>query len=275
MRIYIIEDDITVVRLLQQIIADLELGIVVGYSLEGQDGLQQIESLKPDICLVDFFIPGLNGLEIVKSSKQSNSNISFIMISQVSAKDIIGNAFESGIEYYITKPVNAKEVENVIKKVVEKIDLDKTLMQIKGLLHLEELSIGNENNYTKRIRRVMQRVGIIGKVGSEDIFNIVKYLMENNISMSHTTIKEICVSFGSNPKTIEQRVRRTAMTGLTNLAHLGIEDYMNEIFIEYVNSLYSFEQVRKEMDYIRDHDSVRGKVNIKKFLDGIAFLSSK
>ena len=44
------------------------------------------------------------------------------MISQVSSKDMIAKAYESGIEYYISKPINAIEVESVIK-VKEKMSM--------------------------------------------------------------------------------------------------------------------------------------------------------
>jgi len=275
MRIYIVEDDMNVIKLLQKIILERELGILVGYSLDGKSGLHEIESLRPDIILVDFFIPEMNGLEIVNEVRKSHTDLAFVMISQVSDKMIIGKAFEAGIEYFINKPVNALEVESVILKVREKIELNKTLRQIKGLLNLDDIEVNTDINHNKRIRRVMQKIGIIGEVGSDDIFNSVKYLIENNTNLSHMTIKELCTVLGQTPKTMEQRIRRTALVGLTNLAHLGIEDYMNEIFIEYVNSLYTFEQVRKEMDYIREEGMTRGKINIKKFINGMVFLSTK
>ena len=69
---------------------------------------------------------------------------------------------------------------------------------------------------------------------------------------------------------MEQRIRRTASTGMVNLAHLVIEDYSNEIFTEYSNTLYNFEQVRKEMDYIRGKSKKHGNVKIKNFLNALA-----
>ncbi len=70
---------------------------------------------------------------------------------------------------------------------------------------------------------------------------------------------------------MEQRIRRTATIGMINLANLGIEDYMNEVFTEYSNGLYNFEQIKIEMDYIRGKSSKRGKVNLKKFIDGMVY----
>ncbi len=40
------------------------------------------------------------------------------MLSQVSSKDMIAKAYENGIEFYISKPINAVEVKSVLKKVI-------------------------------------------------------------------------------------------------------------------------------------------------------------
>ena len=59
-----------------------------------------------------------------------------------------------------------------------------------------------------------------------------------------------------------KRIRRTATAGMINLANIGIEDYMNETFVEYSNGLYNFEQLKTEMDFIRGKTKKRGKVNL-------------
>lgn len=277
MRIFIVEDDINVIKILERIIKDRELGTLIGYSEDGLQGLKEVQLLKPDITLVDLFMPGMDGITLVNEAKVNNPDILFIMISQVTSKDLIGKAYESGIEYYIHKPVNAKEVENVIKKVIERIEINRTLNQIKGLLKNDNPidNVRKDNDYDKKIKRVMQRMGIIGETGSDDILKVTKFLLESGKSMSDFTIKELCSNFSDNSKSMEQRIRRTATIGMINLAHLGIEDYMNETFVEYSNGLYNFEQVKKEMDYIRKKVKSRGKVNLKKFIDGMAFYGSK
>ena len=68
---------------------------------------------------------------------------------------------------------------------------------------------------------------------------------------------------------MEQRIRRTINKGLTNISYMGIEDYMNEIYATYSNSLFNFEDVKAEMDKIRGKNTWGGKVNIKKFIDGL------
>jgi len=274
MRIYIVDDDKNVIKILERIIIDKNLGDIVGSAQDGITALEEIKSLRPDIALVDLLMPGMDGISLVKEIKSIEPNIQFIMISQVSTKDMISKAYESGIEYYISKPIDVIEVQTVIKKVQEKIDINKKLYQIQSLF-TNESNISNldksEEDSIAGIKRVMQKIGILGEVGTQDIIKIAKYLIDNNNTMADFTIKELCSKFTDNPKTMEQRIRRTATVGMINLANIGIEDYMNEIFTEYSNGLYNFEQLKIEMDYIRGKSKKRGRVNIKKFIDGIVY----
>ncbi len=120
MDIYIVEDDMNIISILEKIIKDRDLGNVIGFSLDGISGEKEILELVPDIVLVDLLMPGKDGIHLIKDIKDSKPNIQFIMISQVSSKDMIGRAYEYGTEYYINKPINALEIDNVLKKVIEK-----------------------------------------------------------------------------------------------------------------------------------------------------------
>ena len=159
-----------------------------------------------------------------------------------------------------------------------KINMKKKLTQIQKLFSTEPKAVIKEeksNSSIDCVKTVMQRIGIIGESGSQDIVDVVKYLIDTNQSMCNFTVKELCSLFNDNPKTMEQRIRRTATVGLINLANIGIEDYMNEIFTEYSNALYNFEQLKIEMDFIRGKSKKRGKVNMKKFIDGIVYYGKK
>ncbi len=254
MKIFIVEDDENIARILEKIIEDKRLGEIVGKANDGICGLEEIKITNPDIVLVDLLMPGKDGISLTRELKSIYPDIQYIMISQVSSKDMIAKAYESGIEYYISKPINAIEVQTVIKKVKEKIDMEKKLNKIQELFSAESESSKikeSTRNSIEGVKQVMHRIGVIGESGSQDIIDVAKYLIDTNQNMSSFTLGEICSYFEDNPKTKEQRIRRTATVGLINLANIGIEDYANEIFVEYANGLYNFEQVKIEMDFIR------------------------
>lgn len=274
MRIFIVDADVNVVRLLDRIIEDRDLGEVVGKSNDGSEAFNQIRLIRPDICLVDLLMPGKDGISLVREIKLLYPNTQFIMISQTSSKSLISRAYESGIEYFISKPIDAIEVQVVTKKVIEKIQYIKKLNRIKKMF--------NEEAYEKPsidcddiIRLILNKIGIMGETGTKDIIYVVKYLVNSEQNHASTSMTELLSHFAENPRSMEQRIRRTASVGMVNLANLGIEDYMNEVFVEYSNSLYSFEQLKIEMDYIRGKTTKRGAVNIKKFIDGLVYYASR
>ncbi len=55
------------------------------------------------------------------------------MISQVSSKNMVEQAYRHGVEYYIYKPINAIEVEAIIKKVIERIEINRSISKIQQI----------------------------------------------------------------------------------------------------------------------------------------------
>lgn len=279
MNFFLIDDDISVINILKLIIEDRNLGKVIGYATNGIDGLEDIKELKPDIVMVDLLMPCKDGISVLKSCNEENLKVNFIMLSQVTSKDMIAKAYENGVEFYIQKPINAIEVEKVIKKVIENINMNRTLGKIQDLFSsdtsLEVKRPKEDTDYINKLKNILQKLGIMGEFGSKDIILIVEYLKKHDKNISDYTLRELCSNFTDNPKSMEQRIRRAATTGMINIANLGLEDYMNETFLEYSNGLYNFEQIKKEMDYIRGKSTTHGKINLKKFISGIVFYSEK
>ncbi len=271
MKFYIVDDDITVIKVLENIIEDKNLGEMIGYSLGGSKCIEDIILNKPNIVIIDLLMPEKDGIEIVKEIKKLREDIKFIMISQVSAKDLIGKAYNNGIEFFISKPINRIEVVKIIENVKEKIEMGKTLSSIKNMfteLNLKEYNKKN-NSKSMNIRFIFSKLGIVGEMGSKDILKVCEHLMHKGEKHLNYKISEICEILSDNPKAMEQRIRRAINKALSNIASLGIEDYMNDDFITYGNALFNFEDVKGEMDYIRGKKNHGGKISVKKFIEGL------
>lgn len=271
MKFFILDDDVNIIRILKRIIEDKELGIVIGEETDGVRGMEKIRTIVPDIVLIDLLMPGIDGLNIVKELKQEHHDIEFIMISQVSSKSMVEKAYRYGVEYFIYKPINAIEVETIIRKVMERIQINRTIFNMQGILNRKKASksVETPQSYENYVNNILKELGIIGEKGSQDIITIANYVIKNNINLNQITIKDLLSQFTDNPKSMEQRIRRAINMALTNIANLGIEDYMNYTFTEYSNTLFNFEQVRMEMEFIRGNAVRGGSTNIKKFLIGL------
>ena len=275
MRYYIVDDDINVVKILTNIIEENDFGEVIGSSNDGDSAMKEILVLNPDIVLVDLLMPKLDGNILVKEVKSIKGKINFIMISQVSNHELIANSYRSGIEFFISKPINIIEVEKVINKVAEKIRLENMLGDIRKIF--KEVGLQNEmgTDNVKQIKYILSKLGMLGEKGTGDIIKICEYLLETGKNYEDCNINEICNYFPDSVNTIKQRIRRSIKDGLTNLAHAGIEDYYSESFQSYSSTLFDFECVKAEMDFIRGKRKAGGKVNINKFFEGLLLLCDK
>ncbi|MFR4783425.1 MAG: response regulator [Pilosibacter sp.] len=94
MRIYIVEDDLSVINILEDIIEAQGLGEICGDCGGEPANLADVLRSKPDVVLVDFFMPVKDGVEFVKELRTVNTTIKCIMISQVSAKELISKCLQ-------------------------------------------------------------------------------------------------------------------------------------------------------------------------------------
>ena len=276
MKIYLIDDDPNILNISKIIIQTRNLGEICGLCGSPIDALEDLKYIKPDIVMVDLLMPGMDGITFVGQAKAQYPDIGYIMLSQVSNKDMISSAYESGVEFFIQKPINAIEVENVLSRVIQSITMKRALSSMQNIFAASMQDVipkapaqKKEPAHITKAKDILQRLGIIGEIGSKDIINVVDYMITHRDIASDMTLTELCAQFSDTPKSVEQRIRRTANTAMVNLAHLGLEDYSNDTFMEFSNTLFNFEQIRTEMDHIRGRNLKGGNVKIRNFLNAL------
>lgn len=285
MRIYLIDDDSAVLSVLRLLIEDGGLGTVAGSSQSASDALEDLRTCNADIVLVDLLMPEMDGITFVQRAKRQFPELHFVMLSQVTSKDMVGEAYTAGVDFFISKPVNGIELTGVLTKVNELLTMERTMRQVRSLMQLDRpdskpqpsaaaAAQTLEGVELEKLKTVLQRLGLSGDPAYADLLQLVGYLATQGRS-EQMTVAQLCGRFSLSPKAMEQRIRRAAAAGMTNLASLGIEDYANDVFTEYAGTLFNFEQVRKEMNCIRGKSSEHGRVSVRRFLYALAALCSK
>ena len=281
MLFYLIDDDSATLNILRMIIEDSDSGSVIGSAASGLDALEDLRYMRPDIVLVDLLMPGMDGIEFVRQARSRYPDLRFVMLSQVTSKDMVAEAYSAGVDFFLSKPVNSIEVVSVLRKVGKLLTMDRTMDQMRSLLQggapagissAPTPPPDNSERQQSALNAVLHRIGISGDPACRDISQVVGYLLSSQGQQEQLTVAQLCDRFSDSPKAMEQRIRRAAMAGMVNLDNLGIEDYSNETFTEYAGTLYHFEQVRREMDCIRGKTTVHGRVSVKKFLYALAAL---
>ena len=281
MLFYLIDDDSATLNILRMIIEDSDSGSVIGSAASGLDALEDLRYMRPDIVLVDLLMPGMDGIEFVRQARGRYPDLRFVMLSQVTSKDMVAEAYSAGVDFFLSKPVNSVEVVSILRKVGKLLTMDRTMEQMRSLLQGGIPAGGSASpapppdsgeRQQSVLNAVLHRIGISGDPACRDISQVVGYLLSHQGQQEQLTVAQLCDRFSDSPKAMEQRIRRAAMAGMVNLANLGIEDYSNDTFTEYAGTLYHFEQVRREIDCIRGKTTLHGRVSVKKFLYALAAL---
>lgn len=282
MRYFIVDDDRISRVMLKQIIEDGNLGVVIGEANNGQDAIPQILMTHPEFVLIDLLMPKLDGISTIEQLRANGFKGHFIMISQVVNKEMVGEAYVQGIDFFIHKPINRIEVQNVLNKTTEQYRLKHSILAIRQSINSFDEMTAEEYNPKKTARELVQGtlndMGIVGEVGSEDIIAIIEILLHQKQKIAPLPpLKELYELIAQSTKTthdevlkeskaIEQRVRRTILAAMINLANLGVVDYTNSEFEYYAPRYFDFKEIRLLMKQIEDNSSRKAKVNIKKFI---------
>ena len=274
MRIYIVEDDISVISILEDIVERNNLGTVCGDSDGEVADVEQILALDPDLVLIDLLMPEKDGIEVVRELKQAGCAAKFVMLSQVSDKDMIAKAYTAGVEFFIQKPINLIEVRQVVGNVKREIENERALKAIQQVfIQRQEPTPKQESSQReqRRLKLILSHLGMAGEKGAQDIVQMCMILLEEGQTVSQLGMSALCARLEGTPKSTEQRARRAVEKGLSHIASLGLEDYNNEYFVRYSSRLFPFQEVRNEMSFQQGRGP-RGKVNLKTFLDGLMIL---
>ena len=278
--IYILDDKISAVKSLENIVQTKKLGVLIGSNTDAIKGKAEILEKHPDIVLIDLLMPNLDGITIVRDVLAVLPDISFIVFSQVTDKDMIADAYKAGVEFYITKPNNVIECETVIRKVIEQRQLKSVLSSIRSVMDKPAEKPAPVQSPTdsrmEKIKNYLASMGMLGEAGTKDIISVMESLISEKRSYSNkTTLNEYAGKIGEDPKIVKQRIRRAIKRGLTNIASIGIEDYYISTFDECSHILFNFDSVRNEMDLLRGKSAYGGKPSIDMFFEGLEMLSER
>ncbi|RLQ98287.1 sporulation transcription factor Spo0A [Falsibacillus albus] len=118
-KVCIVDDNRELVGLLDEYIASLDDMEVVGVAHNGQECLQLLEEVKPDVLVLDIIMPHLDGLAVLEKLKENprSSVPNVIMLTAFGQEDVTKKAVELGASYFILKPFDMDNLANHIRQV--------------------------------------------------------------------------------------------------------------------------------------------------------------
>ena len=167
-KILVVEDDKSISDLITLHLKKNDFEYLVVHN--GEDALSHLDNFMPDFIILDWMIPGLSGLEVLRRirNKQEYKNLPILMLTAKNSEQDKIISFESGLDDYITKPFLPSELIARVKAILKRTS---QLNQDQDNLIFNEIKI---NIVQKKAYRGDRRLNL----GPTE-FNILFFLLKN------------------------------------------------------------------------------------------------
>jgi DNA-binding NarL/FixJ family response regulator len=114
----LVVDDLERVRVALRNLLVLNEGIeVIGEAEDGYEAVQMAENLHPDVVLMDWKMPNLDGLEATKRIKDFQPEIGVVLLTIHNSDELGQRANEAGVDEFVAKGIDADVLIASIRKV--------------------------------------------------------------------------------------------------------------------------------------------------------------
>ena len=182
-KILIVDDEPFNLDLLEQELTDQ--GYVIERANDGAEALQKVPSFLPDLILLDYMMPKMNGIEVVKQLKQDEryKGIPVILLTAKASQEDKVKGLDAGADDYVVKPFDSFELLARVR----------SMMRIKQMQDsLEEWNRGLTDKVTQQVGQI-ERMGRLKRYLSPQIAETILKSEDENLFKSHR--REITVVF--------------------------------------------------------------------------------
>ena len=141
-RIMLVDDEEEVRKAIIRKIAWEQLGFVmVGDAENGEDALEKLEQLEPDVVMTDIRMPYMDGLTLSARIRDKYPSLKILIFSGYDDFEYAKQAIKLNVTEYILKPVNGEELTQILNRI--RISLDEEIEQRRNITALQKSYLGS------------------------------------------------------------------------------------------------------------------------------------
>lgn len=170
-KLMIVDDHQMIINGIIGLLDDVSHIKVIAQANNGQEALEKLHEVKPDILIVDVQMPVMNGFELTQHIKRLYPQIKLLALSTYDEKSIVLKMLEAGAVGYILKNIKTDEFVNAI----------------------EEVAKGKEYFSNEMLLA-------LSKPNAEEILNTTQTVMPSNLSAREVEVLQLIVQGLTNPQ---------------------------------------------------------------------------
>src|SRR5436190_4730639 len=124
------------------------------------DGRAAIQRTEPDVVLCDLMLPDGSGIDLIRDVKAASPSIAFVMITAHTSTRSAVEALKAGAVDYIAKPFDIEELKIVVRKAVERKELEDENLHLRSALE-ERFTFANILGKSPKMQEIF---GIVQRI---------------------------------------------------------------------------------------------------------------
>ena len=108
--VLIVDDNEAIRRTLRYLFKENPEWTICGEAVNGRDALEKAHELQPDLVILDFSMPVMNGLEAASALKKIQPNLPIVMLTAFKDRFLEQQAFSAGVSWVLSKTEDVSTV---------------------------------------------------------------------------------------------------------------------------------------------------------------------
>lgn len=196
MKILLLEDNETLANGINKKLQ--EIGYIVDFFYNGEDGLYTLETIKYDLLILDLGLPGIDGIDIIKKLRSTKKNLPILVISARDKLDQRILGLDTGADDYLCKPFELDEVVARVNALLRRSN-----NHVSNIIKYNDLIFDTQSLMLKKENEIIELSKRELRIFEYLLLNLNAIISKENIVEQVTTVDD-----EFNPTAVETYISR-------------------------------------------------------------------
>ncbi|WP_409289176.1 sporulation transcription factor Spo0A [Peribacillus sp. SCS-37] len=228
-KVCIVDDNRELVGLLEEYISSQEDMEVIGVAHNGQDCLQMLSQVEPDVLVLDIIMPHLDGLGVLEKIREikMDSHPNVIMLTAFGQEDVTKKAVDLGASYFILKPFDMENLSNNIRQISGKSN---SLLKKPSSFSYKSHHESKPRNLDASITSIIHEIGVPAHIKGYLYLREAISMVYNDIELLGSITKVLYPDIAKKYNTTASRVERAIRHAIEVAWSRGNIDSISSLF---------------------------------------------
>lgn len=223
-KVCIVDDNRELVEMMKEYLSEQEDIEVVGTAHDGRECLLLLETVEPDVLILDLIMPHIDGLAVLESIKQNNTiNPNVIMLTAFGQEEVMKRVVDYGASYFILKPFDFSHLVQKVRDVSGFEGKNEVISKINSYPK-------NEQNLETNITNIIHEIGVPAHIKGYLYLREAITMVYNDLELLGSITKILYPDIAKQFNTTASRVERAIRHAIEVAWSRGNIDAITELF---------------------------------------------